>query len=184
MPQRNNKQRRALGDVFLGAIMAGVGVVVYLRSLGIPSSPYEKNGAAFLPKLLSLAITAISLIILGKGLFTIGAIRRPSRQGADRQSTNERAQNPDGVQQPFRKHPYVAVSFVGLLAVYIASMQFNLIGYRLATILFVAVSGLVMSLFERKRLSVVRVVAIVTSALALGIGLFYLFTRVFSVGLT
>lgn len=173
------KRQKVVRDLILGFVMLLIGVVVYLRSLHIRASAYESLGAAFLPKLLSIGISAIAFIILVKALFDLRQVPRPRVATA----AQPKESRPDD-RPTFRRHPWVSAFFLAALVVYVGIMQFQVLSYRPATALFILCTSVLVMFFEPGHVSVVRVAVAVAVALALALGLFYIFTTMFSVGLS
>ena len=129
---------------------------VYWASLDLPEAVLEPIGPAVFPQVVSAILAALSLGVL------MGALRR--RAGRT---------NPSVVPRP-----WLAAATVALTVVYLAVMELELLGFRDATIVYLAVLGALLVDFAARKLPLVAGIAVV-----LGIGTHYVFTRLFFIDL-
>lgn len=106
-------------DSFAGLIFVVVSLVLLVQSFGLPQLPLVPVGPGFYPRvvLVFMAVTSAALVV--QDLLA----RRAGGAGAD------------APEQPQRAYGLVALSFA-VIALYIVLLP--LLGYRIATVLFVA----------------------------------------------
>lgn len=132
--------------------MIVVGAIGFYGSTVIPDTVLEPVGAAPVPRWISISIIVMALAMLILAL-------RPSP--------------PVRTAQPqYRSRPELAIAAVGLLGLYILSMQIGLVGFRVATGLYILAFGLLMSGLRWRAASMNAAVAI-----AVALGGYTLFTR-------
>ena len=155
-------------DLVLSIVLLGISALVYWETLGLPESPYEPMGPAFVPKVLSVIIGALALLLLAKSL-------RDRLKGAVAIAS--------APEEPFQtdywvKQPLMAVAGMVLTVAYIASMHSGLLGFRAATISFIMLSG---SLLTKMKMRLIPIFILI--ACIMGLGGHYIFTKVFVVDL-
>jgi hypothetical protein len=137
---------------------------VLWESRRLPPGVFEPLGSAPIPRATAAIVIALCLIVMA------GAVRKLRRAiGGDA------AEQP---RPPYEPRPLDAAAVLALTCVYIAVMQFRLVGFAVATaaFLFLAV-GLLMR-FRPRTLPVAAAIGLI-----MGFGCQYLFTRVFVVDL-
>ncbi len=139
----------------------------FAETLGLPESPYEPMGPAFLPRALSVFIGIFALLLLAK---TIISSFKTTGQLSLSETSNQL--------NDYIKHPIVAFLSMIMTLLYITSMQYGLLGFRSATVLFILFSG---GLLTRMKLKSIPL--FITIACIMGLGGHYIFTKVFTVDL-
>jgi hypothetical protein len=106
-------------DALVGLILLAVSLVLLAQSFGLPQLPLVPIGPAFYPRIVLVFMAAMSVVLIIQGLLAPSAV----------------AAAPGAPAQPPRAYRLVALAFL-IIAVYILFLP--LLGYRIATILFVA----------------------------------------------
>jgi putative tricarboxylic transport membrane protein len=104
-------------DTFAGLILLGVSLVLLVQSFGLPQLPLVPIGPAFYPRIVLVFMAAMSVVLIIQGLLA------------------PRAVAPGAPPQPPRAYGLVTLAFI-IIAAYIILLP--LLGYRIATALFVA----------------------------------------------
>lgn len=154
-------------DIALSLALLIVCGVLYAQTYDIEDPGYESMGAAFAPRMICIALTLLALTLLGKTIYKgISAAR--AKASATGSSTT--APSPASL--------IAAVGTAAILAGYVAVLQWELAGYRLATMGFFISLGALLSRLNRRLMPI-----IVGLALALSFGLHYVFINIFGVTL-
>lgn len=148
--------RRAVTEAVFALTMILACGAVYWASLDLPEAVLEPIGPAAFPRAVSVILAVLSLAVL------VGALR--PRATAAKAAVVPR--------------PWLAAATVALTIVYIGVMELEWLGFRDATIVYLAVLGALLVDFVARRLILVAVIAIV-----LGIGTHYVFTKLFFIDL-
>lgn len=122
----------------------------------IPPPFFDPIGSAAFPKYAAYIIIALAL---GIGLRASFALKGQSDQPTER---------------GYREEPLLAGSVVLVSAVYVLSMQFGALSFRIATLVFIFLLSALLSKFDKRVLIVSAIIAFV-----FGFGGQYLFTEVF-----
>lgn len=157
-------------DLMLAVVVLAICGVVLHGSGSIRDLPYEPLGASFFPIVISLILGVMAFILLFKSMVEILKVKQ--------ETIIDENLKIDEVHSQFRKRPLLAFITVGFTLVYIALLSSKLVGFRLGTILFVAAVGTVISRFNPRKSFISLMLG-----LALGVGLYYIFTKIFIVDL-
>jgi hypothetical protein len=130
-------------------LFAAGSVLVYALSMSLPAATLEPIGPATFPR-----IVAVILFVLSAATLLRSFERTPA------------APSPAG------KRIGLMLGALALLIVYIAVMDYGLVGFRPATIAFLFLLGIMML-----GLKPGRVAAVAAIALAIGLGTHFVFTR-------
>ncbi len=169
-------------DVLLAAGCLLFALIMYAQTLDLPGPTYDPLGPAFLPRLLCIVIFAVSLVILFHGVRKFRAARQvPSATAASAAAASAEGEVTE--LPAFRRHPKIAAAAVAATFLYILALDIGLSGFRTLTVLFILALGTLLLRTEMKRFSLKHSLILAAIALAMGFGLYYLFTRVFIVNL-
>lgn len=124
-------------------------VLVYLLSLSLPEASFEPIGPATFPRTIS-----VIMFLLSAGTLYLAFEKSP----APAPESDERV-------------GLTVVSLI-LLVAYIAVMDYELIGYRLATVAFLFALGVLLLGVKPLRIAIAAAIA-----LAIGLGTHFVFTR-------
>ena len=163
VPNPASDRRSAMGDLVLGLVMLGLAGAFLWESIGLPESDFETQGPAAVPRGICLVIAVCALII------SVNAVRRLAN-GAN--ATGPRAEI------AFSLRPGLTGATLLASTLYVLAMALELLSFRVSTVFYVLVLGAVLTGFERRRLLVLLILALI-----LGIGGQYVFTQVFTVDL-
>lgn len=158
MPPIRDGRAPVLPDLILGVGLILVSAWVFWDTRHLPPPVYEPLGAAAIPR-------GIAALLGGFG----GIIAALALAG---RSPGALASAGDG-DRPVPR-PWLAVQTCLIVAAYAAAMHAGLLGFRIATFLFLAVTCMVLSDFRRSYLP-----AIVVMAIGSSLGLHYVFTQFF-----
>jgi len=157
-------------DIILGILFLLIGAWIYIMTLNLPEPMYDPLGPAFFPRVLSIGCMICAAVILGQGL-------------RKRHHTVTKSEKQEKEELPYHQHPLTAIAAMALVALYILLMDLRVAGFRILTILFVLVLGALLIRAERHGSLLQKSIVLTVLAVALGVGLYYLFTRVFYVNL-
>jgi putative tricarboxylic transport membrane protein len=156
---RSARDRRRLAEIGLAAAIILASAAVLWSSMSLPPAMLEPIGPAAFPRVVASVLGIFAIVVLG------GALRgRPAAQSDTPAATARR--------------PALALVTLALSIVYIGAMQIGILGFREATVVYLAVLGAVLVGFDRRRLIPIGVIAIV-----IGIGAHWIFTRLFFIDL-
>ncbi len=124
-------------------------VLVYVLSLSLPEASFEPIGPATFPRTVAVVLALLSL-----GTLYLSFEKTPAAKG------------------PGEGRVGLTLASLLLLIAYVAVMDFELIGYRLATIAFLFALGVL-----QLGLKPLRVAIAAAIALAIGFGTHFVFTR-------
>lgn len=148
-------------DIVAGIALIGVAAVVWWRTALLPPPIFDPIGSALIPQLVALVIAGLSLVMIAGALSTARAELRRGLPAGGGWSAARRA-----------------LGVVAMLLVYGILLQVDGIGFTLATIFFVAPTGMLLSRGNH------RVIAgSVISALVLAAACSYVFTQIFYIDL-
>jgi heme/copper-type cytochrome/quinol oxidase subunit 1 len=162
------EKSEARNDLALGIVLLIGSIFVFVESLKIPASPYEPLGAGFVPKTISLALGLLSIIVIVSSFYEV-------KRGAKGKDIN----NEESI--PYKKHPLLAWAVI--ICVFLDILLMPLIGFRLATFLLVSILGTLIFKNERKLGLLAHCLTLLTIAVAMSFGLYYLFTKIMFINL-
>lgn len=171
------RYKKELRDIILSSILIALSTAVFLTARTIPHRGYDLLGAAFLPKALALGIGVLSAGLLLKSVLLLLQARRtvpPIEQAETEREAKQQYAEPG-----YRRRPGAGFGLIIITAAYIALLGSRLVSYAIATAAFIIVAASMMSIFEKPRNRLVRMLAVVGTALVLAYGLQYIFTEVF-----
>ena len=170
----NSKQSSYKADIILAIVLLAGGGFVYWECLSLPESPYEPMGPAFVPQALCLLLGICAIWVLFQGIqkWRTAALRHTDPLDHEHTRTSS-----------FIKHPFLALAGVLMTLVYIGIMHFKVLGFRSATSIFILVLGISMMKYEKKKVHIFHLLILLIIAGLMGLGGYYLFTRVFYVNL-
>jgi hypothetical protein len=164
----NERHRLRIVNLSFGATTLAASVLIGWQASYLRPSPFDPLGPGAFPKLVSLLLGALSVVLIVRVLLGYGV-------GA---SDTSLIAGLDDEEETHRKRPLLAVGLFLAVIAYTAVLTLTSIGFLWPTIAFIAVTGFAMS--ERRPRNVVVAVGI---AVAVGLALYVLFTRVLVVGL-
>lgn len=151
-------------DVVAGLGLLALAGVVWWQAELLPPPIFDPIGSAFMPQAVALVIAGLSLVMIAAAFSTARA--KLSRQVPSDEATG-------GWSAAGR-----ALAVVALLLVYGALLATKGVGFTVATVLFVAATGILLSCGNRRVM-----VASVISALLLAAACSYIFTQIFYIDL-
>jgi putative tricarboxylic transport membrane protein len=150
-------------DIFLGIGLILFSAIVYWASLDLPEPEYEPLGSAALPQALALFMSLLSIVVI---IRAVNAIRRQDKP-ADIPGTQE-----------ITPRPLLAVAVFGLTVAFVASLDFEILTFIPAGIIYLTAIGYLMTHRNLKRLPYVMFFSVV-----LTLSTFYAFTKIFYIDL-
>jgi len=148
-------------DIGVAAALIVICVAVFWESLSMPPAFYDPIGPAAFPRVLSVTIGFLSIILI------IKALRLPS--GKSSQTARQPA---------YRKRPDLAVGSAILTGIYVLLLTLRLFSFGVVTTAFLISFIMLLMPFDRKRLLIAVIIA-----LMMGFGGGYIFTHVFYIDL-
>ena len=143
-------------DLAISGALVILSAAVLWGAQDIPPPFFDPIGSAAFPKYAAYIIIALSLAIAARGAFALKGNKAVASE------------------KGFREEPLLAASVVVVSAIYVLSMQFGLLSFRIATLVFIFLLSALLSKFDKRVLIASAIIAIV-----FGFGGQYLFTEVF-----
>lgn len=153
------RSRTPRADVALALAVGGFAALLLLEATKIPPPFFDPLGSAAVPRGVAIALAVLAALVL---LRALASLPWPARLPAE----------------GYRPRPDIAIGIIVVAIAYIAAMDFGLLGFQAATILFVALASALLGRF-RLRMCLIGVLV----GLVVGIGGTYLFTHVFYIAL-
>jgi putative tricarboxylic transport membrane protein len=142
-------------DLSISGALIALSLFVIWGTRDIPPPFFDPIGSAAFPKYSAYIILALAVAIGARALLSLRkAIQRPKKT--------------------YREEPLLAVAVVLTSALYVLSMQWELLSFRWATLVFIFLLASILSKFEKRVMIASAVIALV-----FGFGGQYLFTEVF-----
>jgi len=138
-------------DRWIGLILIGFSLFMYLQTLEFPAAMFGTLGAGFFPRLLFVLLGLVG------ALLSIGGWIRDRREKQGERINGRGAKGPSGnrIARVWRDHSQVILSFV-MVFVYIAGMHY--LGYLMATLFFML--ALMWFLGPRRRKEIPMILAV------------------------
>lgn len=152
-------------DVVVGLALVALAAVVWWQAGRLPPPTFDPIGPAAIPKAVALVIAVLGL--------TMCAVALQAARAGDADPAVGGAEAPQGWPALRR-----ALAVVAMLLLYGGLLEVKGFGFTLATILFVAATGILLSRGERRVM-----LASVVCALILAFGCRYVFTQIFYIDL-
>ncbi|GAB5377315.1 MAG: hypothetical protein AcusKO_37770 [Acuticoccus sp.] len=146
-------------DVALALSVGGFAALLLWEADKIPPPFFDPLGSAALPNAIALVMAVLATIVLLRAVAAhpFPALVRPT---------------------DYRPRPDIALGIVILALAYVAAMEYGVLGFRAATVLFVALACALLGRLQ-PRIALVGVLV----ALVVGFGGAYIFTNVFFIAL-
>jgi hypothetical protein len=160
MPENTNDRLDGILDICLALFLFLICGMTFFEAGKLPESHFEPLGPSFLPLWVAGFIMALALIVFIRG-FRILAIEK---------NRSDKPSSP--IITP------MAFYFIGLSVLYILSMYYNFLGYRLASIIYITVLGSILKKFKLKGLIISLLVAFISTFTT-----YYIFTRILIISL-
>lgn len=157
-------------DLAFAVIILVFSAVIYWQTLDLPPPRYEPLGSAAVPQALCVIMSLLALVVLVRALVGRSKTKASSpaiQQAAKQQDTGD-----------FIRRPWLAVGAFLLSSVYIAAMDLKLLAFIPATILFLALLGLLLTRGVWRQLP-----WIIGFSCALTVSCHLIFTKVFYIDL-
>lgn len=146
-------------DVALSLSVGGFAALLLWEADKIPPPFFDPLGSAAVPEGVAIILALLAAVIL---LRALAALPWPKRTAA----------------APYRPRPDIALGISVVAIAYVAAMEFELVGFRTATIAFVILASALLSRFQPRVMLISAGVAVVV-----GVGGAYVFTKVFFIAL-
>jgi len=173
----NKKKSTHQMDIIFSVILFIVCLFIFKESILLPKSTYEIIGPAFLPKVLSILLCICAVIVFIEGLKKRSAQLRIDRATESKKSSSLKPKD------DFVKRPKLAFLVVLITVAYISIMNLRIIRYYILTPLFILILGLLLFRREKKGKWINFLIVLFINAFALGIGVYYIFTKIFIIDL-
>jgi hypothetical protein len=126
----------------------------------IPAGVFEPLGAGPVPRLICWVVIGLCVTIIGQSLFASPPAKQPEPEAT------------------YKPHPWLAAATLALTCVYVAVMAAGMVGFAVATIVYLALTISMLADFERRGIIIALVIALV-----MGLGCQYIFTEVLIIDL-
>lgn len=151
-------KQKVIRDATLCVIIAVAAVLMYWSSFALPPPALEPIGPAAFPRWVATLLLGLALIILGSH-FLPGKKIHSDREGIDQDSS-------------FIPRYDLLIWLFGLTLLYFLAMQYEVLGFRWATVVYAF--ALTIVLFDW---AIRALVPAALCAIALGFGIHWIFTR-------
>ncbi len=148
-------------DILLAIGMIIFSAVIYIGSLELPPPRYEPMGSAAIPKGLAVIMTFLSILLVIRALPHLKSYEATKTKITD-----------------ITPRPRLAVAIFAITVVFIAVLDFGLLGFMPAGVLFMTAIGYLMTHRDLKRLPYVIAFSVI-----MVVGNFYIFTKIFYIDL-
>jgi putative tricarboxylic transport membrane protein len=158
------KETSSKVELGFSIVLIGLSIVIYWETLDLPPGSFDPIGSAGFPRVVSVAIGVLSLVILIRAVHRILV-------GSKKTTVSESQQT--AVSPTFRARYDLALGFYALSLAFAVVLALRWISFAISTALFLFISIGMLTRFYYKRLPVAILVA-----LAIGFGCQYIFTQV------
>lgn len=129
----NAPNKSAAFNIVLGLGCLAYAVFLYFGALHVPPPIFDPLGSAAVPKIAAFLIALLSVVILMTGL------RQRSTSSTELSVGTE-----DEEDAPVTPRYDLGICLLGFCAAYVAGMEFGVLGYPVATAIFLFASGLLL----------------------------------------
>lgn len=129
----NAPNKSAVFNIVLGLGCLAYAVFLYFGALHVPPPIFDPLGSAAVPKIAAFLIALLSVVILMTGL------RQRSTSSTELSVGTE-----DEEDAPVTPRYDLGICLLGFCAAYVAGMEFGVLGYPVATAIFLFASGLLL----------------------------------------
>ncbi len=161
MPQETSSKVELGFSIFL----IGLSITIFWETLDLPPGSFDPVGSAGFPRLISVVIGVLSLVILIRAVHRIVVGSKKATASKSQQAA---------VSPTFRPRHDLALGFYALSLLFASVLALRWISFAISTALFLFISIGMLTRFYFKRLPVVILIALV-----IGFGSQYIFTQVF-----
>ena len=123
--------RRAAGDLLLAALCIAGAALLLAGAASLPPPRFEPLGSAAMPRALAVVLIVLSLLMAGRSLLTL---RRPGPTPDD-----------DDLPQPEGTRQGRSVLTFLVLVAYVAALDLGRVPFWIATMVFLAAIGLILT---------------------------------------
>jgi putative tricarboxylic transport membrane protein len=129
----NAPNKSAVFNIVLGLGCLAYAVFLYFGALHVPPPIFDPLGSAAVPKIAAFLIALLSVVILMTGLRQRSTSRTELSVGTE-----------DEEDAPVTPRYDLGICLLGFCAAYVAGMEFGVLGYPVATAIFLFASGLLL----------------------------------------
>lgn len=129
----NAPNKSAVFNIVLGLGCLAYAVFLYFGALHVPPPIFDPLGSAAVPKIAAFLIALLSVVILMTGLRQRSTSRTELSVGTE-----------DDEDAPVTPRYDLGICLLGFCAAYVAGMEFGVLGYPVATAIFLFASGLLL----------------------------------------
>lgn len=156
----------ARNDLVLALLLYAFAAVLYWQASLLPPPFFDPLGSAAVPKFVALVLAVLATLVVVRVFVGAGEEPAPVDEATPPEDTAA------------RPAPLIALGAVLLPTAYVASMAFDALGFREASILFIFAMGALLARFRRR-----AVLILLPLAILLGLLFDFIFTQVFYVDL-
>jgi putative tricarboxylic transport membrane protein len=150
----NAPNKSAIANIVLGLGCLAFAAFLYLGALHVPPPIFDPLGSAAVPKVAAIVIALLSVVILMSGL------RQRSTPAVDT-SSDGNADAAEDEELPVAPRYDLGVCLLGFCAAYVAGMEFGVLGYSLATAVFLLASGLLLGGLNARNVLLSLIISVV-----------------------
>ena len=168
----NAHQRKANIDMICAAILFFISVAAYFEADNLPPPRFEPLGPAFFPKMLSVGIGGIAIILFCNAVLKVFYKLKNRSKDKNRLSRDDPFSENDDEKVYWDKRPIIAFWGIGLTGIYILILAVGILDYRIATAVYILITGSIFAKFKFK-----RVLLLVLISVILTLGIYLAFTK-------
>lgn len=135
----NAPNKSAVFNIVLGLGCLAYAVFLYFGALHVPPPIFDPLGSAAVPKIAAFLIALLSVVILMTGLRQRSIPNTEPSVGTDADVAEDEDED-----APVTPRYDLGICLLGFCAAYVAGMEFGVLGYPVATAIFLFASGLLL----------------------------------------
>ncbi len=167
----NVPNKSAVFNIVLGLGCLAYAVFLYFGALHVPPPIFDPLGSAAVPKIAAFLIALLSVVILMSGLRQRSIPSTKSSDGTDADVAGDE-------DSPVTPRYDLGFCLLGFCAAYVAGMELGVLGYPVATAIFLFASGLLLGGLNTRNILLSLIISVVV-----GFGSDFIFSEFFYIQL-
>lgn len=160
-------------DIALSIFLLSISIITLVGVSNVREFQYEQLGPKFLPKALSYCFIFMSGLLILRIFTRKQTVYSNIIENIDDDKIIEKQKELN------KSHPWLAVLTVIMISLYIGTL--NLLGFRVSSLIFMSVLGVILIKFENKPRKIVKIISLLLLTVLLSFGLYYVFREILGV---